>query len=171
VNIFYTAPTAIRTFIKWGDEWPRKHDLSSLRLLGTVGEPINPEAWMWYRDVIGKGRCPIVDTWWQTETGQIMISPLPGITTTKPGSATVPLPGIEADVVDDDGNSVPLGGGGYLVLTQPWPAMTRGIYGDPERFVETYWARFSKPNEGKWVYFAGDGAKRDGDGDYWLLGR
>ncbi|HXC78777.1 MAG TPA: AMP-binding protein, partial [Candidatus Acidoferrum sp.] len=152
-------------------QWPAKHDLSRLRLLGTVGEPINPEAWMWYHRVIGKGRCPIVDTWWQTETGQIMISPLPAITTTKPGSASIPLPGIEADIFDDEGNTVPPGGGGYLVLTQPWPAMARGIHGDRERFVETYWARFSKPAEGRWVYFAGDGAKRDADGDFWLLGR
>jgi acetyl-CoA synthetase len=171
VSILYTAPTSIRTFMKWGTEYPERHDLSSLRILGSVGEPINPEAWMWYRDVIGKGRCPVVDTWWQTETGQIMISPLPGITTTKPGSATVPLPGIAADIFDDDGNSVPFGSGGYLVLTRPWPAMTRGIYGDPARFVETYWSRFSRPGEGLWVYFAGDGAKRDASGDYWLLGR
>jgi acetyl-CoA synthetase len=171
VTVLYTAPTSIRTFMKWGTDHPGRHDLSSLRVLGTVGEPINPEAWMWYRDVIGGGRCPIVDTWWQTETGQIMITPIPGITTTKPGSATVPFPGIGADIVDDEGHSVPLGGGGYLVLTRPWPAMTRGIYGDPERFVDTYWARFSKPEENRWVYFAGDGAKRDTDGDYWLLGR
>ena len=171
VTILYTAPTSIRTFMKWGTEYPERHDLSTLRLLGSVGEPINPEAWMWYRDVIGKGRCPIVDTWWQTETGQIMISPLPAITTTKPGSASGPLPGIDADIVDDEGNTVPLGGGGYLVLTRPWPAMARGVHGDPERFVETYWARFSKPAEDRWVYFAGDGAKRDADGDFWLLGR
>ncbi len=171
VSILYTAPTSIRTFMKWGDEYPGRHDLSSLRLLGTVGEPINPEAWMWYRDIIGAGRTPVVDTWWQTETGMQMISPLPGLTTTKPGSATHPLPGISADIVDDEGNSVPLGGGGYLVLTRPWPAMLRGIYGDPNRFVETYWRRFSRPEEDKWVYFAGDGAKRDLDGDYWLLGR
>ena len=171
VTILYTAPTAIRTFVKWGDEYEGKHDLSSLRLLGTVGEPINPEGWMFYREVIGGGRCPIVDTWWQTETGKIMISPLPGITTTKPGSATFPLPGVEADVVDDEGNSVGLGEGGYLVLTQPWPAMLRTIYKDPERFKETYWGRFSRPEENRWVYFAGDGAKRDGDGYFWLLGR
>jgi acetyl-CoA synthetase len=171
VTILYTAPTAIRTCVKWGDDWPRRHDLSSLRLLGTVGEPINPEAWMWYHSVIGQERCPIVDTWWQTETGHIMISPLPGITATKPGSATVPLPGIGADVVDDEGRSVPPGGGGYLVLTRPWPGMARTIFGDPDRYVRTYWDRFSKPTEGKWVYFAGDGAKRDADGYLWLLGR
>src|SRR5204863_3691678 len=165
VNIFYTAPTAIRAFVKWGDEWPNKFDLSSLRLLGTVGEPINPEAWMWYHKVIGGERCPIVDTWWQTETGCIMISPLPGVTTTKPGSATFALPGIEADVVDADGNSVPNGGGGYLVLKRPWPGMLRGIYGDPERYRQTYWSRFPG------MYFAGDGAKRDADGYLWLLGR
>jgi acetyl-CoA synthetase len=164
VSIFYTAPTAIRAFMKWGDEHVDKHDLSSLRLIGTVGEPINPEAWMWYHEHIGKG-CPIVDTWWQTETGAIMITPLPGITATKPGSATKPFPGIAADVVDDDGNSVPLGGGGYLVITQPWPAMARTIYGDDQRYVDTYWSRF--PGR----YFPGDGCKRDEDGYYWLLGR
>ena len=166
VNIFYTAPTAIRAVMKWGESFPAKHDLSSLRLLGTVGEPINPEAWMWYHQKIGQGRCPIVDTWWQTETGSIMISPLPGLTTTKPGSATFPLPGIHADVVDEAGRSVPLGGGGYLVLKSPWPSMARTIYGDPERYEETYWRRF-----GKNVYFAGDGCKRDEDGYFWLLGR
>ena len=171
ISILYTAPTSIRTFMKWGDEYPARHDLSSLRILGSVGEPINPEAWMWYRDTIGGGTCPVVDTWWQTETGHIMISPLPGLTTTKPGSATVPLPGIAADVVDDAGQSVQLGEGGYLVLTSPWPGMLRGIYRDPERFVETYWSRFSDPAAGRWVYFAGDGAKRDLEGDYWLLGR
>jgi acetyl-CoA synthetase len=171
VTTLYTAPTAIRTFMKWGDEYPGKHDLGSLRLLGTVGEPINPEAWMWYREVIGGGRCPIVDTWWQTETGMIMISPLPGITATKPGSATIPLPGVAADVVDETGRPVPLGEGGYLVLTQPWPAMLRTLYKDPDRFIETYWSRFSRPDEHVWVYFAGDGAKRDSDGYYWLLGR
>jgi acetyl-CoA synthetase len=171
VTQMYTAPTAIRTFMKWGDEYPGRHDLSSLRLLGTVGEPINPEAWMWYRDVIGGGSRPIVDTWWQTETGHIMISPLPGITTTKPGSATRPLPGISADVVDDAGKTVPFGGGGYLVLDKPWPGMLRTLYKDPDRFVETYWSRFSDPDKGRWVYFAGDGAKRDEDGDLWLLGR
>ncbi|HKN40314.1 MAG TPA: acetate--CoA ligase, partial [Acidimicrobiia bacterium] len=171
VTILYTAPTAIRTFVKWGDEYPGKHDLSSLRLLGTVGEPINPEAWMWYHQIIGGGRCPIVDTWWQTETGMILISPLPGVTATKPGSATFPLPGVGADVVDDAGQSVPLGGGGYLTLTQPWPAMLRTLYKDPERFKEVYWSRFSKPDENTWVYFAGDGAKRDDEGYLWLLGR
>jgi acetyl-CoA synthetase len=171
VTVFYTAPTAIRTFVKWGAKHPDSCDLSSLRVLGTVGEPINPETWMWYRDVIGKGRCPIVDTWWQTETGQIMVSPLPGVTATKPGSATLPLPGVSLDVVDDLGASVPLGSGGYLVIDQPWPAMLRGIWGDPDRYVDTYWSRFSKPAEGRWVYFAGDGAKRDADGYLWLLGR
>ena len=165
VTILYTAPTAIRSFMKWGDEYPARHDLSSLRLLGTVGEPINPEAWIWYRSVIGGERCPVVDTWWQTETGAIMITPLPGIIPTKPGSATQPFPGISADVVDEDGNSVPLGGGGFLVLDRPWPAMARTIYGDPDRFVETYWSRF--PGR----YFPGDGCKRDDDGYYWLLGR
>ena len=164
VTIFYTAPTAIRTFMKWGAAEPAKHDLSSLRLLGSVGEPINPEAWMWYQEHIGGGRCPIVDTWWQTETGGIMISPLPGATTTKPGSATFPLPGVSAEVIDDDANRVDVGGG-YLTLTRPWPGMLRGIWGDPERFRETYWARF----EGR--YFAGDGAKLDDDGYLWLLGR
>jgi acetyl-CoA synthetase len=164
VSILYTAPTAIRTFMKWGPEEPAKHDLSSLRLLGSVGEPINPEAWMWYQEHIGGGRCPVVDTWWQTETGAIMISPLPGATTTKPGSATFPLPGIGAEVVDDHGQPVRVGGG-YLTLTRPWPAMLRGIYGDPERYKETYWSRF--PGR----YFAGDGAKIDDDGYFWLLGR
>jgi acetyl-CoA synthetase len=171
VTIFYTAPTAIRSFVKWGKEYPGKHDLSSLRLLGTVGEPINSETWMWYREVIGGDRCPIVDTWWQTETGMIMISPLPGVTETKPGSATFPLPGVGADVFDESGESVPRGGGGYLVLTQPWPAMLRTLYKEPDRFKETYWEKFSKPDEDKWVYFAGDGAKRDEDGYFWLLGR
>ena len=166
VNVFYTAPTAIRAVMKWGEAYPAKHDLSSLRLLGTVGEPINPEAWMWYHEKIGQERCPIVDTWWQTETGSIMISPLPGLTKTKPGSATFPLPGINADVVDEAGQSVPLGGGGYLVLKSPWPSMARTIYGDPERYEETYWRRF-----GKNVYFAGDGCKRDEEGYFWLLGR
>ncbi len=166
VNILYTAPTAIRAFMKWGEKHPNRHDLSSLRLLGSVGEPINPEAWMWYHEVIGKGKCPIVDTWWQTETGSILISPLPGITTTKPGSATFPMPGINADVVDESGQSVPLGGGGYLVLKSPWPSMARTIYGDPDRYVQTYWNRF-----GKEVYFAGDGCKRDAQGYFWLLGR
>jgi acetyl-CoA synthetase len=171
VTVLYTAPTSIRTFMKWGVEYPGRHDLTSLRVLGSVGEPINPEAWIWYQEVIGGGRCPIVDTWWQTETGQIMISPLPGLTTTKPGSATFPLPGVAADVVDDTGASVPLGEGGYLVLTKPWPGMLRGIYRDDERFVETYWSRFSEPAADKWVYFAGDGAKRDAEGYLWLLGR
>jgi acetyl-CoA synthetase len=166
VNILYTAPTAIRAFMKWGEKYPNQHNLSSLRLLGSVGEPINPEAWMWYHEVIGKGKCPIVDTWWQTETGSILISPLPGLTTTKPGSATFPLPGINADVVDESGKSVPLGGGGYLVLKSPWPSMARTIYGDPDRYVQTYWSRF-----GKEVYFAGDGCKRDAQGYFWLLGR
>ncbi|MFN8005825.1 MAG: acetate--CoA ligase [Terriglobia bacterium] len=166
VSILYTAPTAIRAFMKWGEKFPNAHDLSSLRLLGTVGEPINPEAWMWYHEVIGKSRCPIVDTWWQTETGMIMISPLPAMTTTKPGSATFPLPGIRADVVDETGESVPLGGGGYLVLKSPWPAMARTIYGDPGRYAETYWSRFNNR-----FYFAGDGCKRDAQGYYWLLGR
>ncbi len=141
VTIFYTAPTAIRTFMRWGTEFPDRHDLSSLRLLGTVGEPINPEAWMWYHEHIGKGRCPVVDTWWQTETGAILISPLPGITTTKPGSATFPFPGVEPDVVDEQGKSVPKGGGGYLVLKKPWPSMLRTIYGDDERYIKTYWSQ------------------------------
>ncbi len=165
VSILYTAPTAIRTFMKWGDELPAAHDLSSLRLLGSVGEPINPEAWMWYRRVIGGDRCPIVDTWWQTETGAIMISPLPGVTACKPGSAMGPLPGIGAAIVDDNGTPVGNGGGGYLVLTQPWPAMLRGIWGDDQRYVDTYWSRWPQ------YYFAGDGAKWDEDGAIWLLGR
>ena len=164
VSIFYTAPTAIRTFMKWGVEEPQKHDLSSLRVIGSVGEPINPEAWMWYHENIGQGRCPVVDTWWQTETGGIMISPLPGAITTKPGSATFPLPGIGAEVVDEKGNVI-THGGGYLTLTHPWPGMLRGIWGDPERFQETYWSKF--PGR----YFAGDGAKLDDDGYLWLLGR
>lgn len=165
VTILYTAPTAIRTFMKWGDEFPQSKDLSSLRLLGSVGEPINPEAWMWYRDVIGGNACPIIDTWWQTETGGMMISPLPGITGTKPGSAMRALPGISIAVVDEEGRPVGNGGGGYLVLTEPWPGMLRGIWGDPERYKETYWSRFPG-----W-YFAGDGAKLDTDGALWLLGR
>jgi acetyl-CoA synthetase len=171
VTTLYTAPTAIRTFVKWGNDYPAKHDLSCLRLLGTVGEPINPEAWMWYHEVIGGGRCPVVDTWWQTETGMILISPLPGATTLKPGSATLPLPGVQADIFDDGGTSVPAGQGGYLVLTRPWPAMLRTLYKDPERFKEVYWNRFSRPDANQWVYFAGDGAKRDDDGYFWLLGR
>jgi acetyl-CoA synthetase len=164
VTILYTAPTAIRTFMKWGTQEPERHDLSSLRLLGTVGEPINPEAWVWYHQYVGGERCPIVDTWWQTETGAIMISPLPGATTLKPGSATFPLPGVTAEVVDDRGEPVEQGGG-YLTLTRPWPAMLRGIWGDPERYQETYWDRF----EGR--YFAGDGCKIDDEGYFWLLGR
>jgi acetyl-CoA synthetase len=165
VSILYTAPTAIRTCMKWGDDIPGKFDLSSLRVLGSVGEPINPEAWMWYRRVIGGDRTPIVDTWWQTETGAIMISPLPGVTAAKPGSAQVPLPGIVATVVDDEAKPVPDGGGGYLVLSEPWPSMLRGIWGDLERYKDTYWSRFEN------LYFAGDGAKKDEDGDIWLLGR
>jgi acetyl-CoA synthetase len=165
VSILYTAPTAIRTCMKWGDDIPGGFDLSSLRVLGSVGEPINPEAWMWYRRVIGGDRTPIVDTWWQTETGAIMISPLPGVTAAKPGSAQVPLPGIVATVVDDEAKPVPDGGGGYLVLSEPWPSMLRGIWGDLERYKETYWSRFEN------LYFAGDGAKKDDDGDIWLLGR
>ncbi|TAK01686.1 MAG: acetate--CoA ligase [Chloroflexota bacterium] len=165
VSILYCAPTAIRAFMKHGPQFPAAHDLSSLRVLGSVGEPINPEAWLWYHEHIGRGTAPIVDTWWQTETGMILITPLPGVTTTKPGSATFPFPGIEADIVDGDGQSVPFGGGGYLVLKRPWPAMLRGIYGDPERYRETYWSRFPG------MYFAGDGAKRDEEGYFWLLGR
>jgi len=165
VTILYTAPTLIRTWMKWGEEFPKASDMSSLRLLGSVGEPINPEAWMWYRDVIGGNRCPIVDTWWQTETGAIMISPLPGVTATKPGSAMGALPGISAKVVDDEANEVGKGGGGYLVLTEPWPSMLRGIWGSDDRYRDTYWSRF----DGK--YFAGDGAKLDEDGAIWLLGR
>ena len=165
VTLLYTAPTAIRTFMKWGADIPAQHDLSSLRLLGSVGEPINPEAWMWYRDVIGGGRCPIVDTWWQTETGAMMIAPLPGVTACKPGSAMGPLPGIGAAVVDDEGKPVGNGGGGYLVLTEPWPSMLRGIWGDDQRYVDTYWSRWPQ------YYFAGDGAKLDDDGAIWLLGR
>jgi acetyl-CoA synthetase len=167
VTILYCAPTAIRTFMKWGDDIPAQHDLSSLRLLGTVGEPINPEAWVWYRTNIGGERTPVVDTWWQTETGAIMISPLPAVAEAKPGSAMTPLPGIGADVVDDTGTPVPNGGGGYLVLTQPWPSMLRTIWGDDDRYRDTYWSRFA--NQG--YYFAGDGAKKDEDGDLWLLGR
>jgi acetyl-CoA synthetase len=165
VNIFYTAPTAIRAFIKWGEQWPLKHDLSSLRLLGTVGEPINPEAWMWYRELIGKGRCPIVDTWWQTETGAIMITPLPGATPTKPGSGTKPFPGIDADVMTREGKSVEASQGGYLVIKRPWPSMLRTIWGDDERYKQQYWSQL----EG--IYFAGDGARRDKDGYFWIMGR
>jgi acetyl-CoA synthetase len=166
VTILYTAPTAIRAFMRWGTEWVEKHDLSSLRLLGSVGEPINPEAWIWYHTVIGGERCPIVDTWWQTETGAILITPLPGITPTKPGSATFPFPGVQADVCDENGDSVPLGGGGYLVLKHPWPAMARTIWGDPDRYTATYFSQF-----GPETYVAGDGARRDEDGYFWLLGR
>ena len=165
VSILYTAPTLIRTWMKWGDEFPKAHNLNSLRLLGSVGEPINPEAWMWYREVIGGNRCPIVDTWWQTETGAIMISPLPGVTATKPGSAMRPLPGISGKVVDDNAKEVRLAHGGYLILDKPWPSMLRGIWGEDERYKETYWSRFDG------VYFAGDGAKIDTDGAIWLLGR
>jgi acetyl-CoA synthetase len=165
VDILYTAPTAIRTHMKWGPEYAQRHDLSSLRLLGSVGEPINPEAWVWYHEHIGGGRCPIVDTWWQTETGMILITPLPGITTLKPGSATKPFPGVEAAVYNEQGKEVGPGGGGYLVIKRPWPAMLRGIYKDDARYKETYWSRFGD------VYFAGDGARIDEEGDYWLLGR
>jgi acetyl-CoA synthetase len=165
VNIFYTAPTAIRAFIKWGSEFPKRHKLDSLRLLGSVGEPINPEAWMWYREVIGKNRCPIVDTWWQTETGMIMISPLPGAVATKPGSATLPLPGVIPDVVTRTGQPVPKGSGGLLVIRKPWPAMARTIYNDPERFVKQYWSDIPG------MYFTGDGARKDDDGYYWMMGR
>ncbi|HEX7088784.1 MAG TPA: acetate--CoA ligase, partial [Longimicrobiales bacterium] len=162
VTVFYTAPTAIRAFMRWGTEWPQRSNLSTLRLLGTVGEPINPEAWMWYHEHIGGGRCPVVDTWWQTETGGIMITPLPGITETKPGSATVPFPGISAEVLNDKGDAA---SAGYLAITQPWPGMLRTIYGDDERYRSQYWSRW--PN----IYFPGDGAKRDEDGYYWILGR
>jgi len=163
-TILYTAPTAIRTFMKWGTEYPAKHDLSSLRLLGSVGEPINPEAWMWYQEHIGGGRCPVVDTWWQTETGAIMITPLPGVTTTMPGSATKPFPGVYADIVNEAGETVPAGGG-YIVLRRPWPSMLRGIWGDDDRYVQTYWSRF------KHMYLAGDGCRRDEDGNFWFMGR
>ena len=165
ISIMYTAPTAIRTFMRWGEEYPQRHDLSTLRLLGTVGEPINPEAWMWYWEHIGQGHCPVVDTWWQTETGMVLIAPLPGITTLKPGSATRPFPGIVAEVVDEAGNPVGPGGGGYLTIKKPWPAMLRNIYGDPERYVEQYWSRYPG------IYFTSDGAKVDEDGNFWLLGR
>ena len=165
VTVFYTAPTAIRAFMRWGTEWPKKHDLSSLRLLGSVGEPINPEAWVWYHLNIGGSRCPVVDTWWQTETGAILITPLPGITATKPGSATRPFPGISAEILTDKGEKVGVGGG-LLALTKPWPSMLRGIYGDPDRYVKQYWSRWTND-----IYFTGDGAKRDEDGYFWLLGR
>jgi acetyl-CoA synthetase len=165
-TILYTAPTAIRAFMRWGTQFPEAHDLSSLRLLGSVGEPINPEAWVWYWKVIGGERCPVVDTWWQTETGAIMISPLPGITPLKPGSATIPMPGIDADIVDESGNRVGLGGGGYLVLRRPWPSIARTIWGDPDRYVQTYFGKYSPD-----LYVAGDGAKRDDEGYFWLLGR
>jgi acetyl-CoA synthetase len=165
VTIFHTAPTAIRTFMRWGTEFPAKHNLKSLRLLGSVGEPINPEAWIWYHKVIGGSRCPVMDTWWQTETGHPLISPLPGITKLKPGSATMPLPGIEADVVDESGKSVPKGGGGYLVLTKPWPAMMRTIFGDDARYKEQYWSQVPG------CYFTADGARKDEDGYFWITGR
>jgi acetyl-CoA synthetase len=167
VSIFYTAPTAIRAFMKWGAHFPEKHDLSMLRLLGSVGEPINPEAWMWYHEHIGGSRCPIVDTWWQTETGAIMITPLPGVTSTKPGSATVPFPGVAADLLDSSGKSIRIGGG-LLAITKPWPSMLRTIWGDDERYVKTYFTKWpDRPD----VYFPGDGAKRDDDGYFWILGR
>ncbi len=167
MSIFYTAPTAIRSFMKWGDQHPAGRDLSSLRLLGSVGEPINPEAWMWYQAQIGGGRCPIVDTWWQTETGAIMISPLPGLTTTQPGSASRPFPGIAVDVVDEAGASVPPGEGGLLAIRRPWPSMLRGLWGNDERYRQVYWSKFA----GQGLYFAGDGARRDAEGNLWLLGR
>jgi acetyl-CoA synthetase len=167
VNILYTAPTTIRTFMKWGEELPASHDLSSLRLLGSVGEPINPEAWLWYREHIGGGRAPVVDTWWQTETGAHMITPLPGVTAAKPGAAMTPFPSIGVDVVNDAGQPVGNGESGYLVITGPWPSMLRTIWGDDERYRETYWSMFASQG----YYFAGDGAKRDDDGDIWLLGR
>jgi acetyl-CoA synthetase len=165
VNIFYTAPTAIRTFLRWGDQWPKKHKLDSLRLLGTVGEPINPEAWMWYREMIGHNRCPIVDTWWQTETGHIMITPIPGAIPTKPGSGTKPFPGVVPEVVTMEGEPVPAGSGGFLVLKQPWPGMLRTIYGDPDRYVKQYWSQIPG------TYFTGDGARKDEDGYFWIMGR
>ena len=171
VTILYTAPTAIRSFMKLGRQIPEGFDLSSLRILGSVGEPINPEAWVWYRDVIGRGELPIVDTWWQTETGAIMVSAMPGLTTLKPGSAQVPVPGVRIDVLTEEGARVDPPNGGLLAITEPWPSMLRGIWGDPDRYRETYWEKFSRPEEGKWVYFAGDGAHVDEDGDIWLLGR
>ncbi|MFT3883151.1 MAG: AMP-binding protein [Gemmatales bacterium] len=163
--MLYTAPTAIRTFIRWGDQHPNSHDLSSLRVLGSVGEPINPEAWMWYHNVIGKGKLPIVDTWWQTETGMILMSPLPGATPTKPGSCCKPLPGVVPDIVDKEGKSVPKGSGGFLVMKQPWPSMMRTIYGDPERYKQQYWSQVPH------MYFTADGARQDEDGYYWVMGR
>jgi acetyl-CoA synthetase len=166
VTIFYTAPTAIRAFMRWGTEWPAQRDLTSLRLLGSVGEPINPEAWVWYHRYIGGERCPVVDTWWQTETGAIMITPLPGVVSTKPGSATRPFPGIAAEIKNDKGETLQGAGGGLLALTRPWPSMLRGIYGDPDRYVKQYWNRWTPD-----IYFTGDGAKRDADGYFWLLGR
>jgi acetyl-CoA synthetase len=165
ISILYTAPTAIRSFIRLGDEHPKKHDLSSLRLLGSVGEPINPEAWIWYHNVIGGKRCPIVDTWWQTETGGILITPLPGVVETKPGSATLPFPGIHAEVIDEAGKPVPAPAGGFLAILKPWPGMLRGIWGDPKRYVETYWSKWKN------VYFPGDGAHRDPAGYFWIMGR
>ncbi|MBM3945206.1 MAG: AMP-binding protein, partial [SAR202 cluster bacterium] len=165
VDVFYTSPTFIRTCMKWGDQYPARRDLSNLRLLGTVGEPINPEAWMWYHVNIGKEKCPIVDTWWQTETGSIMITPLPGVVKTKPGTATIPFPGIAADIVDENGKSVPANTGGYLVLKRPWPSMLRSIWGDPDRYVSQYWSKFDG-----W-YLTGDGARKDEDGYYWITGR
>jgi acetyl-CoA synthetase len=165
VSVFYTAPTAIRACIKWGDQYPQRHSLASLRLLGTVGEPINPEAWIWYREIIGKGRCPIVDTWWQTETGAIMLAPLPGAVPTKPGSATRPFPGIEPAIVSREGETVPPGSGGLLVIRRPWPSMARTIFNDPDRYAQTYWSEIPG------CYFTGDGARMDQDGDYWLMGR
>ncbi len=165
VSILYTAPTTIRTLMKWGEQYPQQHDLSSLRLLGSVGEPINPEAWVWYRKYIGGDTCAVVDTWWQTENGCILITPLPGLTSPKPGAAMTPFPGISADVVRNDGTSAAAGEGGFLVVTEPWPSMLRGIWGNPERYQETYWSRFPG------VYFSGDGAKKDEDGDIWVLGR
>jgi acetyl-CoA synthetase len=170
VTIFYTAPTAIRSFIKMGEHHPNSRDLTSLRLLGTVGEPINPESWMWYQRVIGGGRCPIVDTWWQTETGGIMITSLPGAIPTKPGSATLPFPGIIPDIVDLEGNPAHDNEGGYLIVRHPWPGMMRTVYGDPERFRKSYWEHIP-PKEGNYVYFAGDGARKDADGYYWVMGR
>ena len=165
VTVLYTAPTAIRAFMKWGTQWPKKHNLKSLRLLGTVGEPINPEAWMWYHEVIGGKRCPIVDTWWQTETGAIMITPLPGATPTKPGTATLPFFGILPEIVDDHGKPVPRGTSGKLVIRKPWPSMLRGLWGDPKRFKEVYWS------EVKGSYFTGDGCRQDKDGYFWIVGR